>query len=827
MPGLYDNLLKVQRPSRYTDREVGSIIKREANLRVCLIYPDLYEIATSNLGIQIIYQLLNNLDGVSCERAFLPAPDAIKLIIDSNDTLRSLETRTPLSKFDVLAFSVSYELQYTNILAILDLAKIPFRSEERDGSPLVIMGGYATYSPSPISPVFDIITIGEGEEVARELFTTLRDAKINCLRRDEILSAVKEIEGIYIPQLFEVGERIKTRVVKDLDHMYVPENLIVPSFSSVHDRLSVEIARGCRRGCRFCISGFVQRPYRERSPLRVVEIVNEQLRRTGYDEISLMGLNTIDYTMIAELTKYLTESLREKKIGVSLPSLRIDTPLIDTILNTQMVRPSQITLAPEVGVECLSSAINKEYDRESFIEKIVKLNECGISSIKLYFMIGLPGETDDDAQSIIDLVREIRNRSRSRRLEITVHISAFVPKPHTPLQWSPFADVDTLKSRIKQIRSGLRGRAFKVKYQNVEMSLLEAILGRGDARLFKVIERAYRNGAILDGWYEHFRWDMWRDAIEYCGLFIDDLSGEIPLNYTLPWEFIDTGVSKDYLLSENRSYREKTTTPQCDVNCRRCDACDEFGIRLAGDEHLPETKQEVRRGKRIRLKTPRLRFIFSKTDDARYLSHLDTQRAFHLALRRAEIPVAFTEGYNPLPRLTLGHALALGIEGLCEVGEVRLSEPINAIEFMESMDAELPYGINITSARNLGVGAPEPAEFDILEYSISTPESDSKTLEELAKKTLGGEIARVKRGDKVKLINLQRQIHRWWVDNSTIIVQVRIPDEGATIRINELVNIIFNGELITLSDLKVVRNGVFILLGDRVLSPMDEKTFGY
>ena len=826
MPGLYEKLLRVQKPSRYTDKEVGSIRKKTPNLKICLVYPDLYEIGMSNLGFQIIYHLLNSIDGIYCERTFMPAPDAIYMIRTTGDTLRSIETKTPISDFDVVAFSVSYELQYTNIIAILNLAGIPVKSIERDGFPIVIMGGYASYAPAPILPIFDAVAIGEGEEIAVEIFTELRDLKREGHKKDEIFKTISDIEGIYIPLMHKGEKKVKARFVYDLDDMFVPLSLVIPNFAVVHDRLSVEVARGCRRGCRFCLSGFVQRPYRERNPEKVIEIAENLLGRTGYDECSLLGLNTIDYSQITDLVQFLTTFLKKRKIGIALPSLRIDTPLIDVILNTQTVRPTQITLAPEVASPKLACSINKNYDRDEFVKKMAMLIDSGIKSIKLYFMIGLPDEEDGDATAIIELVKNILRQKRSRGGEIIVNLSTFVPKAHTPLQWSPFADIEVLKNRINIIRKGLRTHSVRVKYQDIQMSVLEAVLGRGDEDLFDTIFSAYRNGAILDGWTDYFKWDIWKSAIEKEGYTINTLCGEIPTKKKLPWDIIDTGVSKEYLLSEHKRYNDGTLTEQCEPNCNSCNVCDKRPIKIAERVKLGDIEREERRGKRPSLKTDRLRFTFTKTESASYISHLDLQRAFHLALRRADVPVAFTEGYNPLPRLTLGYALALGIEGHCEVGEVRLSEPISAVEFLEAMNEHLPEGIRITGARNLGEGTPEPSEFNIQEYRIKLEE---RTINGDLKKTIERvfEIKKieVQRKGKEREINLNEQIHKWWIEDNSLIIQIRVPESGAMIRLDELTNLIFSG--IEQSDIKIERMGVYILLGNKMLSPFDEKTLGY
>jgi len=826
MQGLYENLLRVQKPSRYTDREIGSIQKNKSKLHACLVYSDMYEIGMSNLGFQIIYHLLNSIDGVYCERAFMPAPDAIDTIRRTGDTLRSIETKTPLSEFDVVAFSVSYELQYTNIIAILDLAKIPIKSAEREGFPIVMMGGYATYSPFPILPAFEAVAIGEGEEIAVDLFARMKILKNEGLNKEEILEDISEIEGLYVPKYHNNKKKIKAGIAYDLDTSFVPDMLTIPNFSVVHDRLSVEVARGCRRGCRFCLSGFVQRPYRERSPERIIEIIESLLKKTGYDECSLLGLNTIDYSYITELVQYLTLSLKNRKIGVCLPSLRIDTPLIDVILNTQTVRPTQVTLAPEVASPTLSNAINKNYDTDEFIKKMAMLIDSGIRSIKLYFMIGLPGEEDDDALEIVNLIKRIIKEKKSKGREIIVNLSAFVPKAHTPLQWAPFTNIDVLKGRVNTIRKGLRTNGIRVKYQDVEMSCLEAILGRGDEDLFDIIVSAYRKGALLDGWADYFRWDIWNGAILESGYSIDALSGGIQLDKKLPWELIDTGVSRQYLISEYERFNSGRLTNQCEPDCKSCDVCNDRPIKLAREIKPLEVKESERRGKRPSFKTDRLRFTFTKAESAIYISHLDLQRAFHLALRRSYVPVAFTEGYNPLPRLTLGYALALGIEGHCEVGEVRLSEPISAVEFMEAMNEHLPEGIRIIGARNLGEGAPEPTDFNIQEYRITI---GSSPIDEEIKKTIETTIenkgVEVERKGKVRAIDLGEQIHRWWLENGSVIIQIRVPESGAMIRLDELTKLIFSD--IEYSKIKIERMGVFILLGDKILPPFDEKTLGY
>ena len=568
-------LLDVEKPARYAGGEWNTPdMTDRANGDVAFCFPELYEIGMSNLGVAILYDIINKTPGYVSERCYAPAPDLAQKLRENDIPLLSLETRKPLKDFDVVAMSVGFELLYTNVLYMLDLARIPFRAKDRDDSyPFLIAGGPCSVNPEPFADFFDVIIIGEGEESDIAIVKVLCEGKRQGLSKAEILQKIKGMEGAYVPSLHKDGEKVVKAVVQDFENCSYPTKPLVSNIEAVHDRATLELYRGCASGCRFCQAGFWYRPIRERSAKKCAELAKEIIDNTGYAEISLCSLSTSDYTGLEELESEVGEYCKQRRINMSLPSLRISSFKPDMALNS---RKSSLTFAPEAGTQRLRNVINKNVSEEE-IEKIAVAFEAGYDSIKLYFMMGLPTETDEDIAGIAEICRKLKSmywQKRSKRgLNISVSCAVFIPKPGTPFQWEAQISYDEMVRRQNYLRGLLREiKGVTFSWHGAETSVLEAALARGDKKLSYVIERAYELGAKFDGWSEHFKWDVWQKAFDDCNLKMEDYYGAIDIDKPLPWDFIDSGVSKKYFLKQRELAYQAVTTKSCREGCNGCGA---------------------------------------------------------------------------------------------------------------------------------------------------------------------------------------------------------------------------------------------------------------
>ncbi len=596
-------LMHIEKPARYIGGEWNSVVKDHdaVDVRVALAFPDVYEVAMSHLGLKIIYSVINKRKDALAERVYAPWVDMEALMREKGLPLFSLETKCPVRDFDVLGFTLPYEMCYTNVLNMLALAGIPFHTEERtETDPFVIAGGPCVYNAEPVADFFDLFLIGEGEEMIGEFIEVLKMWKQEGRPggREECLRRAANIKGVYVPSLYEISYDadgrflsaapkikeaalpVEKRIIQDMDAVTVDDRPILPHIEIVHDRAVLEMFRGCSRGCRFCQAGMIYRPVREKSEERLREIATKLIESTGYNEMSLMSLSSADYSKLGELVDHLLADFQEKRVSVSLPSLRVDSFSVDIAKKIQQVRKSGLTLAPEAGTQRMRDVINKNVTEEDIMSACENAFQNGWSKVKLYFMMGLPTETDEDLKGIADLairIQELYKKVRGRYgVKITVSVSSFVPKPFTPFQWMGQCGVEEIERKQQYLKSCFAGtRNIKYAYHDAKTGLIEAVLARGDRKLSRVIERVWKCGGTFDSWTEFFDYNRWLDAFEYCGIDPDDYCArERDLHEPLPWNLISCGVSDDFLRREWRLSQKGITTEDCRRHpCNGCAVC--------------------------------------------------------------------------------------------------------------------------------------------------------------------------------------------------------------------------------------------------------------
>jgi len=754
-----NNLLQVEKPARYMGGEMGIIRKENAEIRFALAFPDVYEVGMSHLGFQILYRILNTPEWLAAERVYAPWPDREEQLRAADAPLATLESDTPLPRLDIIGFTLQHELSYTNILNMLDLSGIPLRASERQsGWPVIIGGGPCAYNPEPLADFFDAFLLGDGEEAALEMAEAVRRWKGSSREKAQLLEELAKIAGVYVPAHYGVEYHADGRIAKttnlrpdlpparrrflaDLESAPYPDNPVIPFMKTVHDRVSMEIGRGCTRGCRFCQAGYIYRPVRERSTKKILGSIEKTLHATGYDEVSLLSLATGDYGCLTPLLKELMDRYAESKVAVSFPSLRVGSLSDELIEEVKKVRKTGLTLAPEAGSERLRRIINKGISEEALIADARTAYGAGWRLIKLYFMIGLPGETMEDIDAIIELGRKVKMEGKlsGKGGEVNVSVSSFVPKAHTPFQWEQQISYEEILTKQEYLREQLKRKRLNFKWHDAPLSVIEGVFARGDRRLGDVLVEAHRLGCRFDSWGDHFSFTAWQKAFAAVGIDPRFYLRGREIEELLPWDHLDSGVSKEFLLKERSLSMEETLTADCRSGaCSACGVCDFKEIRMrtvqpAADVARPGREEAAPADEGV----GRIRIRFSKTGTMRYLSHLEMITLFTRAVGRSGIPIRFSQGFHPHPKFSFATALSVGVESLAEYLDMEVAAGFGADTAMGSLNAVLPEGIRVLEAREIPLRSESLSVImESVRYRVTLPATAEQPLDAMINRFL-------------------------------------------------------------------------------------------
>ena len=729
-------LQSVEKPARYTGSEWNAVIKDHADVKCtfALALPDVYEVGMSNLGLAILYEILNSRKDIAAERVYAPWTDMEAIMRAQGIPLYSLETKTEIRNFSFLGFSLQYEMIYSNVLNMLDLAGIPLHAADRTmDDPFVVGGGPCVYNVEPVAPFFDFFVIGEGEEVITEICDVYEAWKADGCPdgRRGYLHRLLDVDGIYVPSFYEdhydddghfaalvpldaaAKPVIYKRVVKDMDKVKSVEHPVVPYMNIVHNRIMLELFRGCSRGCRFCQAGICYRPARERTEEHLKEMARGLVDVSGYDEMSLTSLSSADYSCLGRLVDDLMDEFRHEKVSFSLPSLRIDSFSIDLAHKMQQVRKSGLTFAPEAGTQRLRDVINKGVTEEDLLTACGAAFRQGWKQVKLYFMMGLPTETDEDvigiadlAKKVVDLYTEIKGK---RGVKVTISVACFVPKPYTPFQWFGQVPLAEFERRQQLLKEHITDRAITFNYHDARLSVIEGAFARGDRRLARVLEQAWRDGAKFDGWSDLFHDEIWHEAFEKCGLDIKEYAERTrSFDEPLPWEITSPGATKDFFLREWKKAMAAELTEDCRRGkCSACGICPTLGVHVIDykrqeeargvfqEKFVPTPVHPEDNGKKQQPPVYWYRARVTKDADVRFVSHLEYADVFIKAFDRAKLPMAYSEGFNPHMKVAFGSALAVGVSSEAEYMDFALRKQLAQPEVFDRLRAQLPPGIRV------------------------------------------------------------------------------------------------------------------------------------
>jgi radical SAM family uncharacterized protein/radical SAM-linked protein len=867
------NLLPfVTKPGRYVGNELGAIKKdHQDRLKVALAFPDVYEIGMSYLGQAILYHLTNRRPDSVAERVFSPWPDAEEIMRKENIPLFSLESHTPLREFDIIGFSLTYELNYTNVLNMLDLTKMPVFSSQRDETyPLVIAGGPSAMNPEPTADFFDLFALGDGEEMTDEILDVIQLAKKDNWSKEELLLKLAQIPGVYVPRFYEVTydaenefrsikprfqgvpERIKVRTVPELKNEFYPPAPIVPFLETTHDRLTIEIMRGCPMRCRFCAATVAYQPKRERPVAEIVKQAETGIANSGWDEISLLSLSTTDYSKLPELVKELNRKFSSKKVSVSLPSLRPDSLSLEVARLVSRVKKSGLTFAPEAGTVRLRNVSGKHLNEEDLLNTAKIAFSSGWNLLKLYFMIGLPTEREEDLAGIVDWLKKIlrvaKDAGGGKNLNIT--ISPFTPKPQTPFQWEKLEEVDSLQGKIYYLKSNLRQGNLHLKFRDPQVSYLEGILSRGDRRLSSVIYSAWEKGAKLDGWSEHFNYSFWKEGFSEAGIEPSLYSGAKNTESPLPWDHIDKGIKKEHLKKErNRAYAlsEESISPEDhpqaslskkEMPVDKIKIADLIPTEEMQKSLTPSSGPSMtfsdsygRKRKKIPVSLPvtvargRVRLRWSKSEEVRFTSHLDVGRTFERTIRRSGIPIAYSEGFHPHQKMAFGPPLPLGFISDSEYLDLQLTEPYTPL-FFGQLNQALPDGFKFLEARViLGKSESLSSVINLASYEVKL-DIPYDQIHTSIQSLLERENLCIKRitKEKIKEVDIRRHIFKLDSERLGNMVTLRmylgLGNEGY-VRPDEILVYGLGMEEKEVLGLLIKRSGLFVVKEKQLLTPME------